>query len=63
MTNLTVKMDLVAAGIASGSPQKRAEAWYRENAGAISTEAEHIENNGVPGSDLALNHPSPDSGV
>lgn len=63
MTNLTVKMDLVAADMASGSLQERAEAWFRENAAAISTEAEHIENYGVPGSELALNHPSPDSGI
>lgn len=48
---------LVAADMASGSPEERAAAWYRENAHALSQEAAYIETHGVPGSELALNHP------
>ena len=54
---------LVAADMATGSPQDRAAAWFRENEAAISAEAEHIESKGVPGSHLALNHPWPDAEV
>ena len=52
---------LVAADIATGSPEERAAAWFRENRSAISAEAEYIEGSGVPGSHLALNHPWPDA--
>lgn len=54
---------LVAADMANGSPEERAAAWFRENEAAISTEARHIKNSGVPGSHLALNHPWPDAEV
>lgn len=54
---------LVAADMASGSPQERAAAWFRENEAAISTEAEQIKSRGVPGSHLALNHPWPDAQI
>lgn len=54
---------LVAADMATGSPQERAAAWFRENEAAISAEAEHVESNGVPGSHLALNHPWPDAEI
>lgn len=54
---------LVAADMATGSSQERAAAWFRENEAAISAEAEYIENKGVPGSHLALNHPWPDAEV
>lgn len=54
---------LVAADMAAGSPGERAAAWFRENEAAISTEAEHIESRGVPGSHLALNHPWPDAEI
>jgi post-segregation antitoxin (ccd killing protein) len=54
---------LIAADMASGSPQERASAWLRENEAAISVEAEYIENRGVPGSHLALNHPWPDAEI
>ena len=50
---------LIAADMAAGSPQERAAAWFRENEAAITAEAQHIENRGVPGSHLALNHPWP----
>ncbi len=52
---------LVAADMAAGSPSDRAAAWFRENEAAISAEADHVENRGVPGSHLALNHPWPDA--
>ncbi len=54
---------LVAADMATGSPQERAAAWFRENQTAISAEAEHIASRGIPGSHLALNHPWPDAEV
>lgn len=52
---------LVAADMASGFHEGRAAAWFRENESAISAEAEQIKYRGVPGSDLALNHPGPDA--
>lgn len=52
---------LVAADMAAGSPRERAAAWFRENEAALSAEAQHIEDKGVPGSHLALNHPWPDA--
>lgn len=55
--------DLIAADMATGSPEERAAAWFRENEAALSAEAEHIEKRGVPGSHLALNHPWPDAEV
>lgn len=54
---------LVAADMAAGSPQERAAAWFRENEVAISSEAQHVKNRGVPGSHLALNHPWPDAEI
>jgi len=54
---------LVAADMATGSPQERAAVWFSENEAAISAEAKHIENNGVPGSHLALNHPWRDAEI
>ena len=54
---------LVAADMADGSPQERAAAWLRENESAIAAEAAYIENRGVPGSYLALNHPWPDAEI
>ncbi len=54
---------LVAADMATGSPHERAAAWFRENEAAISAEAAYIENRGVPGSHLALNHPWPDAEI
>lgn len=45
---------LVAADMATGSPQERAAAWFRENDTAIAAEAEKIESSGGPGSHLAL---------
>ena len=52
---------LDAADMAAGSPQDRADAWFHENEAAISSEAQHIRNGGLPGSHLALNHPWPDA--
>jgi post-segregation antitoxin (ccd killing protein) len=52
---------LVADDIAAGSPQERAAAWYRENASALSVEARALEENGVPGSLLAMNYPGQDA--
>ncbi|TGD41400.1 hypothetical protein EEB11_18650 [Pseudotabrizicola sediminis] len=54
---------LVAADMAAGSPQERADAWLRENKDAVTVEAEHIESSGVPGSHLALNHPWPNAEI
>jgi post-segregation antitoxin (ccd killing protein) len=54
---------LVAADMAAGSPQERADAWFRENEAALSAEANHIKTKGVPGSHLALNHPWPDAEI
>jgi post-segregation antitoxin (ccd killing protein) len=54
---------LIAADMASGSPQERADAWLRENEAAIHAEAEHVKNKGIPGSHLALNHPWPDAKI
>ena len=54
---------LIAADMAAGSPQERAEAWFRENEAALVREARHIETKGVPGSHLALNHPWPDAEI
>ncbi|SIO59917.1 hypothetical protein SAMN05444722_3801 [Rhodovulum sp. ES.010] len=54
---------LVAADMATGSPQERAAAWFRENEAALSVEAAYIENKGIPGSHLALNHPWPDAEI
>jgi len=54
---------LVAADMANGSPQERAAAWFHENEAAISAEARHIQKSGIPGSNLALNHPWPDAEV
>lgn len=54
---------LVAADMAAGNEQERAAAWFRENEAAIAEEAERVETSGVPGSDLALNHPWPDPEV
>ncbi|WP_143710409.1 hypothetical protein [Tabrizicola sp. TH137] len=48
---------LIASDMAAGSPQARAAAWYRENASALSDEAQVIERDGVPGSHLAMNYP------
>ncbi|UOA34091.1 hypothetical protein DSM110093_03926 (plasmid) [Sulfitobacter sp. DSM 110093] len=47
----------IAADMATGSSEERAAAWFRENEAAIAAEAERIKTSGVPGSDLALNHP------
>ena len=52
---------LVAADIAAGSEEDRAAAWLRQNSDAISAEARALEQHGVPGSHLALNHPWPDA--
>jgi hypothetical protein len=52
---------LVADDMATGSPQERAAAWYRENAAALSDEARLIEADGVPGSHLAMNYPGQDA--
>lgn len=52
---------LVADDMAAGSPQERSAAWYRENASALSSEARAIEENGVPGSHLAMNYPGRDA--
>jgi hypothetical protein len=54
---------LVAADMAAGSSEERVAAWYRENEVAISAEADHIRQRGVPGSHLALNHPWPDAEI
>ncbi|WP_375175119.1 hypothetical protein [Pseudooceanicola sp.] len=54
---------LVAADMASGSPEDRAAAWFRENEAALAAEAEMIDAHGIPGSHLALNHPWPDAEV
>lgn len=48
---------LVAADMAKGSPESRAAAWFRENVEALSQEAQYIEDHGVPGAEIALNHP------
>lgn len=55
--------DLVAADMAAGTPQDRAAAWLRENRSALSAEADRIAERGIPGSNLALNHPWPDAEV
>ena len=54
---------LVAADMADGSPEDRARAWFRENEGVLADEAAWLEDRGVPGSHLALNHPWPDAEV
>ncbi|MEL6645627.1 MAG: hypothetical protein AAFQ79_16975 [Pseudomonadota bacterium] len=54
---------LIEADMAAGSPETRAAAWMQENASALDQEAEFIAANGIPGSDLALNHPWPDAEV
>lgn len=54
---------LISADMAAGSPQERADAWYRENASALSAEARTLEVNGVPGSHLAMNYPGQDAEV
>lgn len=52
---------LVAADMEAGSPEERAAVWRRENQAALSLEAKHIQQSGIPGSHLALNHPWPDA--
>ncbi|WP_085897641.1 hypothetical protein [Limimaricola soesokkakensis] len=54
---------LIAADMATASPEERAAAWFRENEAALSAEAKHIERSGVPGLHLALNHPRPGAEV
>ncbi|KKL82114.1 hypothetical protein LCGC14_1987980, partial [marine sediment metagenome] len=44
---------LVAADMAAGNSQDRADAWFRENEAAIAGEAEQVKTSGVPGSYLA----------
>lgn len=52
---------LIADDMATGSPDERAAAWFRENAPALSAEAHAIELSGVPGAHLALNYPRQDA--
>lgn len=52
---------LVAADMAAGSPEERAAAWRAQNAARLADEAEALEKTGIPGADIALNHPWPDA--
>ena len=51
---------LIAADMASGTPEARAKAWFNENQEGIDAEAQFIKQHGIPGSDLAIHHPTSD---
>lgn len=55
--------DLVAADMAASLPEDRAAAWLQENATALQAESEALQQEGVPGSSLAMLHPWPDGEV
>lgn len=55
--------NLIAADMAAGSAEERATAWFHANRAALDDEAGYLEANGVPGSEIALNHPWPDAEV
>ena len=50
--------DLIAADMASGSPESRAKAWLKEHADAVAEEARRIGSAGIPGADIALHYPA-----
>ncbi len=54
---------LISADMAAGTPEQRAEAWFRENEAALKAERKRIDERGIPGSDIALNYPFRDEAV